>query len=277
MSDENPAQPLQPTRTYAQVSQYTPGKSSSSGSLKGPSLHNNNNRVVGTSGDSDNKPAPQRQPSPVSNNNPGPTFAPMKPLQRSVVLCTPSISNSEVMQRYITSQTQAEKKQWVYDVLNGVREAENHLLNTPDFILLPDTETVNSKDVVNLLAIFKDVSLKSIRSLDGRHIELLRDCRDQCLEFITNRMGFDRTQILSFFHYLPSVFQLHVHFCAPYGQYTTLDICKIHPLDMVISNLEIDAEYYKKVSLTTVVIGRGELNSIYNRETDDIDGTSCTR
>ncbi len=192
-----------------------------------------------------------------------------KPTLRSVVVCTPKISNSAPMQNYIENQTKAEKKQWVYDVLNGRRETENLLLQTPDFVLLPDTEVPNTVDIVNLLAIFKDTSLKSIRSLTGQHLELLKQCRDMCTDFIVQNLGFERTQILAFFHYLPSVFQLHVHFCAPYGQYTTLDICKIHPLDTVISNLEIDPEYYQKVSLTTVVIGRGELNSIYTQTATD--------
>lgn len=182
---------------------------------------------------------------------------------RHVVVCTPRIHNSASMQQYISNQIQAEKKQWVYDVLAGQREVENQLLSTADFVLLPDTEIANSDEVLNWLAIFRDVSLKSIRSLDGSHIDLLKSCRDQCMDFITKNTNFNPSQILAYFHYLPSVFQLHVHFCAPYGQYTTLDICKIHTLDNVISNLEIDTDYYKKANITTVIIGRGELCSIY--------------
>jgi hypothetical protein len=184
-------------------------------------------------------------------------------VNRSVVLCTPEIYNGISMTNYIDTQTKAQKKQWVYEVIQGSRENHRCLLDTDSFMMLPDTEALNTEEVINWLVIFKDPALKSIRSLRGEHIDVLKACRALCTRYIVENTRYGPDQVMAYFHYLPSVFQLHVHFCAPYGQYTTLDICKVHTLDNVISNIEIDPEYYAKVSLTTVVIGKGCLNEIY--------------
>ena len=173
------------------------------------------------------------------------------------------------MQEYIAQQVSSIKKRWVYEILSGDSEKENVLLSTPEFIFLPDTEALNDGHVINWLAIFRDPSLKSIRSLTGVHLPVLKDCRDRCLAYVMQNTNFDACDVMAYFHYLPSVFQLHVHFCAPYGKYTTHDVCKIHTLDNVISNLEIDALYYQKVSLTTVVLGKGDLSSVYRAHRKD--------
>eukprot|EP00961_Rhodomonas_salina_P072100 967978-Rhodomonas_salina.1 len=82
---------------------------------------------------------------------------------------------------------------------------------------------------------------------------MLRECKEACTVKMKQLTGFQEQNIMCYFHYLPSVFQLHLHVCAPYGQYTTPDILKVHPIDNVISNLEIDADFYAKATLTTVV------------------------
>jgi hypothetical protein len=188
-------------------------------------------------------------------------------MRRSVVLCTPSKSTSPEMQAYIQQQILSTRKRWIYDILYADSEKENIILNTPNFILLPDTDALNDGKVLNWMAIFKDTSLQSIRSLTAEHLPILRECRDTCIEYIIQKTNYHIGDVLAYFHYLPSVFQLHVHFCAPYGKYTTHDVCKIHTLDNVISNLEIDTLYYQKVSITTVVIGRSDLCSVYNTPT----------
>ncbi|EKX33629.1 hypothetical protein GUITHDRAFT_120149 [Guillardia theta CCMP2712] len=92
---------------------------------------------------------------------------------------------------------------------------------------------------------------------------MLKRLRLQCIEYIMANTGWKKHNIMAYIHYLPSVFQLHIHFCAPYGSYTTLDVIKVHPLDTVISNLQNDSEYYRKATLTTVVVGNGTLLGVY--------------
>lgn len=195
------------------------------------------------------------------------TYPNKKNTSRHVVTCTPGIAFGADMLNYIESQRNTPKKQWIFDIIAGKKEVSRRLLETPDYVLLPDTEAPNDNSVVNLLAIFKDCSLHTMRNLRGEHIKMLEECRDQCMAKICECTDNKKSNIISYFHYLPSVFQLHLHFCAPYGHYTTQDICKIHPIDNVISNLKISGDYYAKAEISTVIIGNGDLAGLYNVKT----------
>lgn len=185
-------------------------------------------------------------------------------MQRSIVQCTPQIAFGDSMQQYIEAQTQAAKKQWVYEIVEGEREVHSIIHQDADCVVVPDID-YNTSETANWLVIFKDTSLHSIRDLRGHHVELLQHVRDTALRLMQERLGFSETQVMCYFHYLPSVFQLHLHVCAPYGHYTTSDILKIQTIDSVISNLVIDPFFYEKATITTVIIGKGELNSIYEK------------
>jgi hypothetical protein len=45
------------------------------------------------------------------------------------------------------------------------------------------------------------------------------------------------------------VYQLHVHFAFPYGQNIHRDAYRVHNLRAVIENLELDPDYYAKITL----------------------------
>ena len=204
---------------------------------------------------------------------------PKRSIRRYVVVCTPSIAFSSEMQNYVEQQCRNKGKRWIYEILDGVRERANIKYEDDDCVLLPDTEVLNSCSTLNWLGIFKDRRLKSIRSLNGSHIPLLKRVYENCVARIQSEIQCDRDNIMVYFHYLPSVYQLHVHFCAPYGQYTTVDVCKIHPMQTVISNLQIDFNYYLKARIVTVVVGNRELTKIfrstgmgYDIECDGLEG-----
>jgi m7GpppX diphosphatase len=186
-------------------------------------------------------------------------------MQRSIVQCTPQTAFGAPMADYVAAQTRSVKKQWIYEIIGGTREAADKILENEHFILTPDIEA-NTANTANWLAVFKDTSLHSIRSLEGRHVEMLEEARDLCVAAMAARTGFRPHEIMCYFHYLPSVFQLHLHVCAPYGLYTTPDVYKVHPIDNVISNLRIDPLYYQRATITTVVVGKGELSGVYPRQ-----------
>ncbi|EKX47560.1 hypothetical protein GUITHDRAFT_137339 [Guillardia theta CCMP2712] len=170
------------------------------------------------------------------------------------------------MRTYVEEQVRCPRKQWIYEILEGTREKEAVLVETADMIFLPDTEARNDKDTVNWLAIIKDRSLRSLRDLRGEHADMLQRAQTTCVDYILNTRNFDKHDVMAYIHYLPSVFQLHIHFCAPYGSYTARDaIYKLHPLDNVISNLRIDSDYYRKAHISTVVTERA-LIDIYSKE-----------
>eukprot|EP00960_Hanusia_phi_P075096 768373-Hanusia_phi.AAC.13 len=185
------------------------------------------------------------------------------PFERCVVACTPAHAFGPAMQSYVENQINMPRKQWIYEVIDGTREQDNVLLDTPDMVFLPDTHALNDGKTINWLAVIKDRSLRSLRDLRGRHVKMLKRVRLLCTEYILANTSWKRHNIMAYVHYLPSVFQLHIHFCAPYGSYTTLDVFKVHPLDSVIGNLDMDGDYYRKATLSTIVVGNAGLLAVY--------------
>ena len=179
---------------------------------------------------------------------------------RNVVQCTPEVYFGPRMQNYITEQCQLPKNNWIYEIIDGTREQDNVVLNDPEFIMLPDID--NHTQVFNYLVIFKDRSLKTIRDLKASHLPLLKRVRESITRLLLSS-GCPHNQLMLYFHYLPSVYQLHLHIVAPYGRYTTQDPCKIHSLQNVISNLELHESYYQKIELTTVIVSNVDLIRIY--------------
>jgi hypothetical protein len=211
--------------------------------------------------DSDSAPSsPEEDEQDPADSGPGP--ARERFTHRRIVHCSPDVAFGDAMREYIEAQTRSSRKQWIYEIIEGTRETEDKVWENSDFILTPDIEQ-NTASTANWLAIFKDRSLHSIRDLRGTHVPMLERARDECVAAMASRTGFRRHEIMCYFHYLPSVFQLHLHVCAPYGLYTTQDAYKVHPIDNVISNLRIDPDFYARATITTVVVGRGDLPAVY--------------
>lgn len=108
---------------------------------------------------------------------------------------------------------------------------------------------------VNWLAIATERGLHSLRDLRGHHLPMLRRLLDSCRKCIKKETGVPEEEIMAYVHYPPSVYQLHVHFAFPYAQYNHRDVFRIHSLNTVINNLEIDPDYYAKAVLQ-VSLGR---------------------
>jgi len=54
--------------------------------------------------------------------------------------------------------------------------------------------------------------LKTVRDLKQEHLPMLKAIRDESLDAIEKKFNVSRQKILSFFHYQPTFFHLHVHF-----------------------------------------------------------------
>jgi m7GpppX diphosphatase len=152
------------------------------------------------------------------------------------------------------------KKQWIYGIIAGQRESEAVKYDEGEYMVLPDADAMNDgTHVVNWLVIFKDLGLRSIRDLRGGHVGLLRRVREKILDLFPSK------GCMMYFHCPPSVWQLHLHVSAPCDVLrTTNDMQKVQFLDDVISNLEIDGEYYAKVTLTYVLPVGHEFIRLYH-------------
>lgn len=106
-----------------------------------------------------------------------------------------------------------------------------------------------SKMTLNWLCIAHDLQIRTLRDLRGEHVAMLKQMLEMSMQAIQAHTGIAREQVMAYVHYPPSVYQLHVHFSYPYGQYCHRDAYRVHSLGTIISNLEIDPEFYSKATL----------------------------
>jgi m7GpppX diphosphatase len=187
----------------------------------------------------------------------------------SLLAETPEMYARPRVAKFIEQEVARPSKQWISHIIDGKQEADEVVCRTPAFVLLPDTERVNRywriisncspknaspatrhhRRVLNWLAIAQDRRLRTMRDLRGEHVPMLKTMLDTCMRAIEAETGIRRDQVMAYVHYPPSVYQLHIHFSYPYGQYCHRDAYRVHNLATIINNLEIDPDYYAKATL----------------------------
>ena len=102
--------------------------------------------------------------------------------------------------------------QWVFDIFNGKREQNRIIYQDNDFVLIPDIKWDGHNMIdLHVLAFFKDPRLQSIRDLTIEDIKLLDRVMKISLENIKKKYNSVENQLKIYFHYKPSVWQLHLH------------------------------------------------------------------
>jgi len=141
-------------------------------------------------------------------------------------------------------------RQWVYNILEGKKEKEKVIYQDSDFLLIPDIKW-NGLDIMELriLAFFKDQELHSIRELTGDHIKLLEKVKNTSCQIIKEKFDLDENQLKIFFHYRPSVWQLHMHFNCLFLKNQSSSIERAHSVYSIIENLKLDTDYFKKIKI----------------------------
>jgi len=184
---------------------------------------------------------------------------------------TPQAYARAAVSAFIEQEVRRPSKQWIAHIIAGMQESDQVILRTDEFLLLPDTERVNrywrnqsltkpgrastagkaavAKAPLNWLAIAQDFGLRTLRDLRGCHIPMLKRMLEGCMAAVEKHTSLPRGQVMAYVHYPPSVYQLHVHFSYPYGQYCHRDAYRMHSLEGIINNLEIDQGYYAKATL----------------------------
>ena len=93
-----------------------------------------------------------------------------------------------------------------------------------------------------------DKSLLCLRSLTSKHLKLLEYIKKTILYICKKKYKLLENDINIFFHYLPSVYQLHIHV---YNKKINIGFYpgKAHLLDQVISNIRKYSKYYQTFDL----------------------------
>lgn len=152
---------------------------------------------------------------------------------------------SERVQRAISKTTQLQTHQWIYDV--AAQPDEEIFLNQPEWLLAKDKHPGAD---TRYLIIFKDRELQTMRDLRTRHVTLLmRVCRESH-KILASIMHCSVKDIQKdwriYFHYYPSVFQLHAHIVND-ALHRNAD--RVHELRHVVRNLLSDSLWYKHATI----------------------------
>ena len=139
----------------------------------------------------------------------------------------------------------SEKKRIIYFNKSYIPNSNN----TNKFVICKSTKWIdNNKDNLSLLVWTMDKSLLCLRSLTSKHLKLLEYIKKTILYICKKKYKLLENDINIFFHYLPSVYQLHIHV---YNKKINIGFYpgKAHLLDQVISNIRKYSKYYQTFDL----------------------------
>ena len=134
------------------------------------------------------------------------------PESRTVLRETPSVYREVTLPA--VEAIPASDIQWVYNILDGKKE--EILVREQGFVLLRDYKWTNTKKLVDMhmLAISTErkAPLRSIRDLRAAHLPMLKSLREAALQFIEAQYGIPPYCVMTYLHYMPTFWHLHVHF-----------------------------------------------------------------
>jgi hypothetical protein len=162
---------------------------------------------------------------------------------RDIALCAPDIYYDTEMQDFICRRCEDEDKQWIYRIIaNPPVQDENEVvyIREPEWVLCKD---IHQGADFRMLVLFCDRQLQTLRDLRGKHINLLLDMERKVREWLCTQMHAKQaSKYMIYFHYMPSVYQLHAHVSVPGGFYNR---DRSHKLAHVVRNLTKDSLWYQ--------------------------------
>ena len=142
------------------------------------------------------------------------------------------------------------EKKWIYNIIDHKAEQKSIIFEDNNIIIIPDYKWNYNINELHILGIFKDKSLRSIRDLNSSHLKMLKESIQIGYKIINKKYDVEVNNILTFFHYHPSTWQLHIHFMHINDIKTRSFILpRAHLYSNVIQNLELINDYYKKIEL----------------------------
>jgi hypothetical protein len=158
---------------------------------------------------------------------------------RACSICCPESFFCDAFANKITANRAHANQQWIFDLIRGeFAPNEFVFVDEPGWMLVQGNSHL-SQDV-RYLVIFKDTTLHTIRDLRQHHLAMLREVREKVVAFLRTRHA-HHASFRYYFHYMPSVFQLHLHVCCN----GTADMNRTQPLSCVMRNIEARDTWYR--------------------------------
>jgi len=154
-------------------------------------------------------------------------------------ICSPDLFFCDAFRNKIEANRAHANQQWIFDLIRGEFAANEFVfVDEPDWVLVQGNSHVSQE--VRYLVIFKDKALHTIRDLRQQHLAMLRAMWLKVSRFVRARHT-NHAAFRYYFHYMPSVFQLHLHVCCN----VTTDMNRTQPLSCVMRNVEARDTWYR--------------------------------
>ena len=158
-----------------------------------------------------------------------------------MVICDTEAYHSAKVQKFM--QQDRKEKAWIFNILKADIAGETVYIRTAHWILCLDKHYGTD---VRYLVIFKDKSLRTIRDLRKNHIPMLLTMYKQVKEWLQHHASTDDWEF--YFHYMPSVFQLHLHVNTNRAMRNP---DRIQPFNVVLKNVQQNEHYYSEALILT--------------------------
>lgn len=160
---------------------------------------------------------------------------------KDIALCVPETFYTPRMQQFIIQRCGDIDKQWIYFMIEGkpLKKEEEIFETHPSWLLCKD---IHQGHDFRMLVIFKDPELKTLRDLRREHLPLLFEVKRGVTEYLLKHITGNVHNFKIYFHYTPSVYQLHAHVSIP-GQY--YNHWRTHNINHVISNIKSNTNHYR--------------------------------
>ena len=158
---------------------------------------------------------------------------------RATSICCPNLFAGESFQSKVAANREGASQRWIFELISGhFRPNENVFLDEAEWMLVQGHS--HTAHQIRYLVVFKDLGLHTIRDLRQAHVQMLVDAWRKVKRFVATRHESD-TSFQFYFHYMPSVFQLHMHVCMS----SVLDMNRTQRLACVLRNLRTSDTWYR--------------------------------
>lgn len=161
------------------------------------------------------------------------------------VLETPEMYREKILP-YL-NKVHKENTKWMFDLLDNKTD-QTIYSRTPNFLVCKDIKwSTNKIEDCYLLAI-PDEKIMTIRDLRQKHIPLLESMKDEMIR-VASRMNIHHSDLVFFFHYMPSIYQLHLHCCLKTNPRASDLRRGIYFYESVVGRLRLDNYYWKNATM----------------------------
>jgi hypothetical protein len=159
------------------------------------------------------------------------------PCTRNASICAPEAYYGAEFQRLLEQNRR--QNQWIFDLATLPHcPGETVYHSASEWLLARDLHRGADS---RYLVVFRDPGLYSIRDLRAQHLRVLADVAKFLRRWLPAQEPEHHAKYHLYFHYMPSVFQLHMHVAMRRAP----ESFRAHHLRHVLRNLKRDGDWYR--------------------------------